>query len=209
MQKKKPHPLLKLVLELGPIVIFFMSYRWANVPAGSSDSERQLLQLLFATKVFIPTILLSLLVGWLISRHLPKMPMITAVVVVVMGGLTLWLKDDTFVKMKPTILYALFAGILWFGLWRGQSYLQYVMEDSMPLQPEGWHIFTKRFALFFFGLAIMNEAVWRSVDTDTWVNFKTFALPVATFVFIFSQLGVFAKYGIPQTNDEDSGDTDA
>lgn len=198
METKKPHPLLKLVLEMGPIVIFFMSYRWANVPDGASDEERQLLQILFATKVFIPTILLSLGISWLVSRTLPKMPLITAVIVVVMGGLTLWLKDDTFVKMKPTILYLLFAGILGFGLMRGQSYLQYVMEDSMPLNPEGWHIFTKRFALFFLGLAVLNEVVWRSFDTDMWVNFKTFALPVATFIFIFSQMGVFSKYAIEE-----------
>jgi len=126
------------------------------------------------------------------------MAVITAVVVVVMGGLTLWLRDDTFIKMKPSILYTLFAAILGFGLMRGQSYLQYVMEDSMPLKPEGWTIFTKRFALFFFGLAIANEVVWRGFGTDTWVNFKTFALPVATFVFIFSQMGVFTKYAIEE-----------
>ncbi len=196
MEKRKPHPLLKLVLEMGPIVLFFMSYRWASIPEGTSDEQRQLLQLLFATKLFIPTTLAALAISWFISRSLPKMPLITAVIVVVMGGLTLWLKDDTFVKMKPTVLYTLFAAILGFGLLRGQSYLQYVMEDSMPLKPEGWMLFTKRFALFFLALAILNEAVWRSVDTDTWVTFKTFALPIATFVFIFSQLGLFNKYAI-------------
>ena len=198
MENKTIHPLLKLALELGPIMVFFLAYRWANVPESASDEERQLSQLLFATGVFIPTILLSLAISWVLTRSLPKMAVITAVVVVVMGGLTLWLKDDTFVKMKPTILYALFAAILGFGLMRGKSYLQYVMEDSMPMQQEGWTIFTKRFAMFFFGLAIVNEAVWRNFDTDLWVNFKTFALPVATFVFIFSQMGVFSKYAIEE-----------
>ena len=198
MENKKIHPLLKLALELGPIMIFFLAYRWANVPEGVGDEDRQLSQLLFATGVFIPTILISLAISWVLTRSLPKMAVITAVVVVVMGGLTLWLKDDTFVKMKPTILYALFAAILGFGLMRGKSYLQYVMEDSMPLQQEGWTIFTKRFAMFFFGLAIVNEIVWRNFDTDLWVNFKTFALPVATFVFIFSQMGVFSKYAIEE-----------
>ncbi len=202
MEKKKPHPLLKLALELGPIMIFFLSYRWANVPDGATSEERQLIQILFATKVFIPTILLSLLISWITSRTIPKMPLITAVIVVVMGGLTLWLKDATFVKMKPTVLYTLFAAILGFGLMRGQSYLQYVMEDSMPLKPEGWTIFTRRFAYFFLGLAILNEVVWRSFDTDVWVNFKTFALPVATFVFIFSQMGVFSKYAIEEVPDD-------
>ena len=198
MEKKKVHPLLKMALELGPIMIFFMSYKFATIPEGASDEERQLAQLLFATGIFIPTILISLVISWVMTRSLPKMAVITAVIVVVMGGLTLWLKDDTFIKMKPTILYALFAAILGFGLMRGQSYLQYVMEDSMPLQPEGWTIFTKRFALFFLGLAIVNEIIWRSFGTDFWVNFKTFALPVATFVFIFSQMGVFSKYAIEE-----------
>jgi intracellular septation protein len=198
MEKKKIHPLLKLALEMGPIMIFFIAYKFATAPDGASDEERQLAQLLFATGIFIPTILISLVISWVLTRSLPKMAVMTAVVVVVMGGLTLWLKDDTFIKMKPTILYTLFAAILGFGLMRGQSYLQYVMEDSMPLQPEGWTIFTKRFALFFVGLAIVNEVVWRGFGTDIWVNFKTFALPVATFVFIFSQMGVFSKYAIEE-----------
>ncbi|OUS08337.1 septation protein A [Rhodobacterales bacterium 52_120_T64] len=198
MEKKKIHPLLKLALEIGPIMIFFISYKFAVAPDGATDEERQLAQLLFATGIFIPTILISLAISWVLTRSLPKMAVMTAVVVVVMGGLTLWLKDDTFIKMKPTILYALFAAILGFGLMRGQSYLQYVMEDSMPLKPEGWTIFTTRFALFFVCLAIVNEIVWRGFGTDIWVNFKTFALPLATFVFIFSQMGVFSKYAIEE-----------
>ena len=198
MEKKKIHPLLKLALEIGPIMIFFISYKLATTPDGVSNEERQLAQLLFATAIFIPTILISLAISWILTRSLPKMAVMTAVVVVVMGGLTMLLKDDTFIKMKPTILYTMFAAILGFGLMRGQSYLQYVMEDSMPLQPEGWTIFTKRFALFFVCLAIVNEVVWRGFGTDIWVNFKTFALPVATFAFIFSQMGVFSKYAIEE-----------
>lgn len=190
-----------MVLEMGPIMIFFLSYRWVTIPDGASAEEKQLAQIIFATKVFIPAILASLGISWALTRTLPKMAVITAVVVVIMGGLTIWLRDDTFVKMKPTIIYLLFAGILGFGIMRGQSYLQYIMEDSMPLKPEGWAIFTKRFALFFLALALVNEGVWRSFDTDTWVNFKTFALPVATFAFIFSQMGVFAKYAIEEDED--------
>lgn len=198
MEKKKINPMLKLALEMGPIMIFFLSYRWSNVPEGTTDEARQIAQLLFATAVFIPAILISLAISWGLTRSLPKMAVITAVVVVVMGGLTLWLKDDTFIKMKPTIIYALFAAILGFGLLRGKSYLQYVMEDAMPLQPEGWKIFTQRFAMFFFGLAIANEIIWRNFDTDLWVNFKTFGLPIVMFVFIFSQMGVFTKYAIEE-----------
>lgn len=198
MEKKTINPIVKLLLEMGPLMIFFLSYRWVNIPEGTGDEERQLMQILFATKVFIPAILISLGISWFWTRSLPKMAVITAIMVIVMGGLTLWLRDATFIKMKPTILYALFSGILGFGLLRGQSYLQYVMGESMALEREGWMIFTKRFALFFLALAIANEVVWRGFSTDAWVTFKTFALPVATFGFIMSQMGILTKYAIKE-----------
>ncbi len=198
MENKTINPIVKILLEMGPLMIFFMSYRWVNIPEGTGDEERQLMQILFATKVFIPAILISLGISWFSTRTLPKMAVITAIMVIVMGGLTLWLRDATFIKMKPTILYALFSGILGFGLMRGQSYLQYVMGESMALEREGWMIFTKRFALFFLALAIANEVVWRGFSTDAWVTFKTFALPVATFGFIMSQMGLLTKYAIKE-----------
>jgi intracellular septation protein len=196
MTEKKQNPIVKLVLEIGPIMVFFLAYRLAPFPEGASDEERQLAQVIFATGVFIPVTLIALAYSWFVNKHLPKMAVITAVIVVVFGGLTIWLQDATFIKMKPTILYLAFGGTLGFGLLRGQSYLRYLMGEMMPLQDEGWMIFTKRFALFFFGLAIVNELVWRNYDTDTWVTFKTFFLPIATFGFIMSQIGVFAKYEI-------------
>jgi len=204
MTEKKQNPILKLVLELGPIIVFFLAYRMAPVPEvmpgqqtpEEIDAARQLAQIIFATVVFIPVTLAALAYSWLVNKHLPKMAVITAVIVVLFGGLTIWLQDATFIKMKPTILYVAFGGTLGFGLLRGQSYLRYLMGEMMPLQDEGWMIFTKRFALFFLALAIANELVWRNFDTDTWVTFKTFLLPIATFGFIFSQVGVFAKYEI-------------
>ncbi|MCF6272027.1 MAG: septation protein A [Rhodobacteraceae bacterium] len=202
MEQKKQNPILKLVLEMGPIVIFFLAYRWAPFPEGASDEERQLAQVIFATGVFIPVTLAALGWSWFTTRKLPKMAVITAVIVIIFGGLTLWLQDATFIKMKPTILYAAFGGMLGFGLLRGQSYLRYLMGEMMPLQDEGWMIFTKRFALFFLALAVINELVWRNMDTDIWVNFKTFFLPVATFGFIFSQMGVFQKYAIEEEGEE-------
>ena len=199
MSEVKTNPILKLVLELGPIILFFVGYRLAIVPDGATEEERQLAQLLFATAIFIPAILISLIASWVMTRHLPKMAVITAIVVVVFGGLTLWLRDGTFIKMKPTIIYLIFAGILGFGLMRGQSYLRYLMGEMMPLQEQGWMIFTRRFALFFLVLAVANEVVWRGFGTDMWVTFKTFALPVATFAFIFSQMGLFSKYAVEET----------
>jgi len=194
MTKKKLNPILKLVLELGPIIVFFVAYRFGGTEAGASREAEELAKILFATTVFIPTILIALAVSWVLSRHLPRMAMITAVVVVVFGGLTLWLQDGTFIKMKPTVLYVLFAGILGYGLLRGQSYLRYLMDELLPMTNEGWMIFTRRFVVFFVVLAIANEMIWRGMSTDAWVNFKTFGLPIANFAFIFSQMGLFSKH---------------
>lgn len=196
MAEKKIHPLLKLALEIGPIAVFFLAYQWGAAPEGASETEAQLSRIIFATAVFIPAILAALAVSWVLTRHLPRMAVMTAILVVIFGGLTLWLKDDTFIKMKPTILYGLFAGALGFGLMRGESYLKYLMDGAVPMQDEGWMKFTFRFALFFVVLAIVNEVVWRGFDTDTWVNFKTFALPIASFAFVMSQAGLFSKYAL-------------
>lgn len=198
MAERKINPILKLVLEIGPIAVFFLAYRMAPVPEGLGTAERQLEQILFSTMVFIPTILISLAVSWFLTRKLPRMAVITAVVVVIFGGLTLILRDDTFVKMKPTILYTLFAGILGFGLLRGQSYLRYLMEELIPLQDEGWMKFTVRFVIFYLLLAILNEIVWRVWGTDVWVNFRTFILPAANFAFIMAQVPLFQRYAIPE-----------
>lgn len=198
MAQRHIHPLLKLALEVGPIGVFFLAYRWAPVEPGLSLEARQLQQILFSTAVFIPTILASLALSWALTRHLPRMAVITAVVVVVFGGLTLILRDDTFVKMKPTMLYGLFAGILGFGLLRGRSYLRYLMDEIIPMRPEGWMKFTRRFVGFYIVLAILNEFVWRVYGTDTWVDFRTFALPVANIVFVMAQIPLFQRYSLSE-----------
>lgn len=188
------NPILKLVLEIGPIAIFFLAYRMAPVAAGLDDTERQLEQVLFATAVFVPTILAALAVSYFLTRKLPRMAVITAIVVTVFGGLTLILRDDTFVKIKPTILYSLFAGILAFGLLRGQSYLRYLMDELIPMRRPGWMKFTRRLVVFYVALAVLNEIVWRQYGTDAWVNFRTFVLPAANFVFILAQVPLFQRY---------------
>jgi len=196
MTDRSIHPLLKLALEVGPIALFFIAYRMAPVPEGLDTAERQLEQILFATKMFVPAILATLALSWRLTRKLPKMAVITAVVVTVFGGLTLVLRDDTFVKMKPTILYGLFAGILGFGLMRGQSYLRYLMDELIPMQAEGWMKFTRRFIVFYLFLAILNEIVWRGWGTDAWVTFRTFVLPAANFAFVMAQVPLFQRYAL-------------
>lgn len=196
MAAKKINPILKLVLEIGPIILFFIAYRFGEAEPGASREAEELAKILFATAVFIPAVLIALVLSWVLTRHLPRMAMITAVVVIIFGGLTLWLKDGTFIKMKPTVLYVLFASILGYGLMRGRSYLKYLMEELLPMNEAGWMIFTRRFTYFFIALAIANEVIWRSMGTDAWVNFKTFGLPAANFIFIFSQMKLFSSHAL-------------
>jgi intracellular septation protein len=120
---------------------------------------------------------------------------------VVFGGLSVWLNDDRFFKMKPTMIYLLFGGALGLGLLRGQSYLKFVMEEVLPLQDEGWLLLTKRLTGFFLGLALLNEVIWRTQSTDTWVYFKTFGLTAAVFLFFMTQAGLLSKYAIEEEND--------
>ena len=180
---------LKPVVDYGPLVAFFVSY-YMN---GGSDNPHALLE---ATKAIMAATAIAVILSLIVVRRLPVMPLVTAVVVGVFGGLTLWFADETFIKMKPTMLYLLFGGLLGIGLLRGQSWLKVVMEEVMPLQQEGWMILTRRLCAFFFGLAVANELIWRTQSTDAWVYFKTFGLPVAMFAFFMLQGQLFQKYGV-------------
>jgi len=146
--------------------------------------------------VFIPTILAALAVSWALTRKLPRMAVITAIVVVVFGGLTVWLNDDIFIKMKPTIVNGLFALALGFGLLQGRSYLKYLMGEALPLSDEGWMIFTRRWMLFFVFLAVVNEIVWRTQSTDFWVSFKAFGNLPLTLAFMASQWPMLKRHGL-------------
>ncbi len=194
MKKRDVNPVLKFLLELGPLVIFFIIYgRIKDKVFSIFGVDYQ--GFIIATGVFIPILLLSILVLWILSGKIAKMQLITALLVVIFGGLTIWFNDDRFFKMKPTIIYLLFGGILSFGLLRKKSYLEYVMEDMLPLERIGWMILTKRVAIFFLSLALLNELIWRNMSTDSWVNFKTFGLTGAIFIFFVAQNGLIQKYG--------------
>lgn len=154
---------------------------------------------MIATIAFIPAILISLGISWALTRNLPRMATVTAVVVVVFGGLTVWLNDATFIKMKPTIVNLIFAAVLGWGLMRGRSYLKYLMGELLPLTDEGWMGFTKRWALFFVFMALLNEVIWRGFSEDFWVNFKTFGSPVVTIAFMMSQAGFMRRHTPPES----------
>lgn len=191
------NPLLKLVLEIGPLAVFFLTFRygeallanpavfgWAELATGPAALQGDSGPVLLATACFMVAIALSLGVSWWLTRALPRMAVVTAVVVAVFGGLTLWLQDATFIKMKPTIVNAIFAAVLGLGLLQGRSYLRYLMGEAMPLTERGWMVFTRNWVLFFVVCAVLNEIVWRTQTTEFWVGFKTFFYLPFTFVFL-------------------------
>jgi len=184
--------LIKLVLELGPLVLFFI----INARAG----------IFTATAWFMGAMVVSLLLSWLILKRVAIMPLVTGVVVLVFGGLTLYLQDDTFIKMKPTIVNVLFGGVLLGGLVFGQSLLKYVFGDVYKLQPKGWWILTLRWGLFFFVLAALNGFVWRNFTTDQWVSFKVWGIMPITIVFSMLQMKVLSQYAPAQNKAEDAGE---
>ena len=197
MAAKKINSMLKAVLEFGPILLFFVGYlrlRDQVLTIGGTEYDG----FIVVTAAFVPLIALTTFILWRLTGHLSKMQIATVVLVIIFGGLSVWLNDDRFFKMKPTMIYLLFGGVLGFGLMLGKSYLKFVMEEALPLEDEGWMILTRRLTVFFIALAVLNEVIWRTQSTDTWVYFKTFGLTAAVFAFFMTQGGIFTKYGIEE-----------
>jgi intracellular septation protein len=193
---------LKMGLELGPVAAFFAGYLWLRdrvFTIGGTEYEG----FIVVTAAFVPLMLLATGVLWALTGTLSRMQLVTVVLVVVFGGLSVVLNDDAFFKMKPTIIYILFAAVLGFGLMRGQSYLADLLGGTLRMRPEGWMILTRRITMFFLVLAIANEAVWRLMSTDAWVNFKTFGLTAALFAFFMTQGALLERHALP---DEDAGE---
>jgi len=198
--KRHLNPLLKLALDMGPLILFFFAnsrpalflpFVGPLLPAAASGEKAGIF---VATAVFMVAILVALVVSYALTRHLPVMAMVTAVIVVVFGGLTLVLHDDTFIKMKPTIIYLLFGGILLGGMLFNKPLLAVVFDSVFDLTEEGWRKLTLRWASFFLVLAVVNEIVWRTQTTDAWVNFKSFGVVPLTFVFAALQYPLMQKY---------------
>lgn len=209
ISEKPINPILKLLLEIGPLAVFFLSFRYgadiAEHPSvapmlepvlGADAMGGEQGPILVATALFMVAIAISLTASWALTRTLPKMAVVTAIVVAVFGGLTLWLQDEIFIKMKPTIVNGIFALILGFGLMQGRSYLKMLMGETMPLTDEGWMIFTRRWVGFFIFLGLVNEVIWRTQTTEFWVSFKTFANLPMTMVFLAFQWPLLQKHGL-------------
>ena len=195
-ENNKERPFSKLILEMGPLIIFFVCYYNAPIPENLKNDleEANLFKIIFATKIFVPAILVALFLGWFQTKKIAKMPLITAILVVVFGGLTIWLNNPIFIKMKPTLIYLIFSAILGYGLLKKKIYLKILMGPAIPMNEEGWLILSKRFVGFFVLLAFTNEIIWRFFSQDFWVNFKTFGLPILLIFFMASQFNLFNKY---------------
>lgn len=201
MAEPKPvSPMVKGVLEYGPVLAFFVAYLLLKDRTFTVGGE-EYSGFIAVTAAFVPLMVICSGLLWKLTGHMSKMQIVTLVLVVVFGGLSVWLNDERFFKMKPTLIYLIFGGILGFGLLRGQSYLRVVMEEALPMQQEGWMILTRRVCAFFFGLAALNEIIWRTQSTETWVSFKTFGLTIAIFAFFMLQGKLFQQYGIEKTED--------
>jgi intracellular septation protein len=200
-EKRHLNPLLKFALDLGPLLLFFYANAKPQlfepllrpmIPDAVATGERS--GIFVATAVFIVAILLALAISYAMTRRLPVMALISAVVVVVFGGLTLILQNETFIKLKPTIIYVLFAAVLFGGLIFRKPLLAMVFDQMFHLTEEGWRKLTLRWALFFLALAVLNEIVWRTQSTDTWVAFKVFGVLPLTFAFAALQYPLLMKY---------------
>jgi intracellular septation protein len=179
-QKKQLSPALKLTLDLGPLILFF----FLNSRFG----------IFTATAGFMVAIFVALAISYALTRHVAVMPVVTAIVVLVFGTLTLVLHDELFIKVKPTIIYLLFGGVLLGGLIFKRALLGMVLDSLFDLTDEGWRKLTWRWAIFFFALAALNEIVWRTQSTDFWVAFKVFGVVPLTFVFGALQYPLLTRY---------------
>ena len=182
MDKTQPHPMFKLATELGPLLVFFVANAKFN--------------LFVATGAFMVAIVAAMIASYVVVRHVPIMAIVTAVIVLVFGTLTLVLHDETFIKIKPTIIYGLFAAILGGGLLFGRSFIAILFNQMFNLTPKGWRILTMRWALFFLAMAVLNEVIWRTQSTDFWVSFKLFGAVPLTMIFAMTQMPVMKRYHV-------------
>jgi intracellular septation protein len=196
MNKTVPHPLFKLATELGPLVIFFI----ANAR----------FHLFVATGAFMVAVIVAMTVSYVVTRHVPIMALVTGVIVLVFGTLTLVLHDETFIKVKPTIIYGLFAAILGGGLLFGRSLIAIMFDQMFNLTAEGWRLLTMRWAMFFCAMALLNEIIWRTQTTDFWVAFKAFGVIPLTMVFAVIQMPLIKRYHLEpvslEASEADRGD---
>ena len=195
--KDRQNPMLKMALEIGPLLVFFFGnlrgpWLVAQFPALSALGG----PLFVATALFMAATILSLVVSKLVLGHLPIMPFVSGIVVLLFGSLSIYLQDETFIKMKPTIINALFGCALLGGLLFGKSLLGYVFNAAFQLDAEGWRKLTVRWGIFFLFLAVLNEVIWRNFSDDFWVAFKVWGTMPITILFTLSQMPLIMKHTV-------------
>ena len=197
MNLRPVNPVLKQVLELGPTILFFVLYlriKDRTFALGGAEYSG----FIVATLVLVPLLLAAMAALWWLTGRLSRMQVFTALMVVVFGGLTAWFNDESFFKMKTTIVYGTFALLLGAGLLWGRSTLEWVMGELLPMRHEGWMILTRRLALLFAALALANEAIWRTQSTELWVTLETFAFPAVLLGFLWLQIVALQGYLVEQ-----------
>ena len=192
-----PGACARLLIDLGPLLVFFVANFFAPVP----DS----LKIFVATGAFMIAMMAAMLYSQIRYRHISALLWFSGLMVVVLGGLTIWLHNETFIKIKPTIYYTVVAALLLFGMYSGRNLLKLVLGAAYPgLTDRGWHLLTRKWVIFFMVMAAVNEAVWRSTDTDTWVAFKLWVFLPVTFLFAIANVPLLMRHGfdVGETEEE-------
>lgn len=197
--KKEPSGGIKLLIDIGPLVVFFAANYLAPVPGP--------LKIFFATGAFMIAMLAAMLVSQIKYKHISPLLWFSGLMVVVLGGLTIWLHNETFIKMKPTIYYLFVAALLAFGLATKRPFLKTVLGSAYPgLDTEGWRKLTRNWALFFAVMAIVNESVWRNSSTEFWIGFKLWGMLPLTFLFAALNVPMLMKHGLTKDEAEDASE---
>jgi len=187
--KAGPGPLAKLAIDLGPLIVFFLVNGFAPVPS--------MVRIFYATGAFMVAMLAAMMISQLRYRHISPLLWFSGIMVVVFGSITIWLHNETFIKVKPTIYYITIAGLLGFGLATGRNLLKLILGAAYPgLSERGWMLLSRNFAIFFAGMALANELVWRTQSTDFWIGFKIWGAIPATILFGFANLPMLMRHGL-------------
>ncbi|WP_174280346.1 septation protein A [Sphingomonas bacterium] len=190
----KASPQFRLLLDYGPLLVFFLVNYLGHGPALARVVE--------ATVAFMVAMVVAIVTSWVRTRHVSPMLLISGALVLVFGGLTIWFHDDRFIKTKPTFVYLIFAAVLGFGMATGRPLLQSLLETAYPgLDATGWRKLTRNWAVFFAGMALVNEAVWRSSSTDFWVGFKLWGVIPLTLLFAFANVPMLLRHGLQAAGD--------
>jgi intracellular septation protein len=188
-EKKEPSVLGRLLIDLGPLLVFFLVNFLASVP--------DVLKIFYATGAFMAAMIVAMMVSYLRYRHISPLLWFSGIMVVILGGVTIWLHNDVFIKMKPTVYYVFIASLLGFGLATGRNLLKMVLGAAYPgLSEQGWKLLTRNWAIFFLAMAVVNELVWRNSTTSFWIGFKLWGFLPATFLFAIANVPMLMKHGM-------------